>query len=370
MIDDTLIDEFPGHPYKLYTGKRYTDLLESVQDLGVITPVILRREENGRYTLLAGYNRRRCNQVVGNKQIPAVIRQGISDGEAKLIITHSNRQRGLDELLPSEKAFAFKMEMEGLKETRKQLQKVDLITQLESAINTDEQAASGDLFKLEQMKYSREILADHYGLNSTELHRLIRLTYLCPELLGLVDDTKLPVYVAVPITYLPADAQILLYQRITQKGCKVDIKKAELLKAKHKPGELTEEVMDGILSGQLLPSKTPKRTAVKIKPVVLRKYFKEELNIAVLADCFAGELYNRVSSRPAAARKIAWELKKLLGQKKTEKAALYLLLQYRMAGLDIPDLLLWAMANQEVSHQFLGHFLNQYRELVKGGAGQ
>ena len=71
-----------------------------------------------------------------------------------------------------------------------------------------------------------------------------------------------------------------------------------------------------------------------------------------------------------AARKIAWELKKLLGQKKTEGAALYLLLRYRMAGLDIPDLLLWAMANQEVSRPFLGHFLNQYRELVKGGTGQ
>lgn len=96
----------------------------------------------------------------------------------------------------------------------------------------------------------------------------------------------------------------------------------------------------------------------------------EELNIAVLAGCFAGELYNRVSSRPAAARKISWELKKLMGQKKTEGAALYLLLRYRMAGLDIPDLLLWAMANQEVSRQFLGHFLNQYREPVKGGVGQ
>lgn len=275
MVDDALIDEFPGHPYKLYTGKRYTDLLESIQELGVITPVILRGEENGRYTLLAGYNRRRCNQVAGNKQIPAVVRQGISDGEAKLIITHSNRQRGLDELLPSEKAFAFKMEMEGIKETRKQLQKVELINQFESAINTDEQAVSMDLFKLEQMKYSRETLADHYGLNPTELHRLIRLTYLCPELLELVDDAKIPVYVAVSITFLPADTQLLLYQRITQGGCKVDIEKAELLKAKYKSGELTEEVMDGILSGQMLPSKMPKRTAVKIKPVVLKKYFKK-----------------------------------------------------------------------------------------------
>lgn len=214
MVDDALIDEFPGHPYKLYTGKRYTDLLESIQELGVITPVILRREENGRYTLLAGYNRRRCNQVAGNKQIPAVVRQGISDGEAKLIITHSNRQRGLDELLPSEKAFAFKMELEGLKETRKQLQKVDLITQLESAVNADEQPVSGQVFNFEHLEKTRSTLAEHYGLKPTEIQRLIRLTHLCPELLELVDGAKLPVYVAVPITYLPADTQLLLYHQI------------------------------------------------------------------------------------------------------------------------------------------------------------
>jgi len=275
MIDDALIDGFPGHPYKLYTGKRYTDLLESITELGVITPVILRAEDNGRYTLLAGYNRRRCNQVAGNKQIPAVVRRGISDGEAKLIITHSNRQRGLDELLPSEKAFAFKMEMEGLKETRKQQQKVELISQFENAVNADEHSTSGDLFKVEQIKYSRETLAEHYGLNPTELHRLIRLTHLCPEFLEVVDDGKLPVYVAVPITYLPEDTQQLLFHLITEQGYKMDIEKAELLKAKHKSGELTEEIMKGILSGQMLSSKVPpKRQAVKIKPVILKKYFK------------------------------------------------------------------------------------------------
>ncbi len=299
MIDDAFIDEFPGHPYKLYTGKRYTDLLESIRELGVITPVILRAEDNGRYTLIAGYNRRRCNQVAGNKQIPAVVRREISDGEAKLIITHSNRQRGLDELLPSEKAFAFKMEMEGLKETRKQQQKVELISQFENAVNADENSTSEDLFKVEQMKYSRETLADHYGLNPTELHRLIRLTHLCPDLLGLVDDGKLPVYVAVPITYLSEDAQQFLFRLIAEQGYKVDIEKAELLKAKHKAGELTEEVMDGILSGQMLSPKPPaKRQAVKIKPIILKKYFKK------------GESAKEIESTIAAALELYFESRK------------------------------------------------------------
>ena len=112
-----------------------------------------------------------------------------------------------------------------------------------------------------------------------------------------MDDAKLPVYVAVPITYLPADTQLLLYHRITQGGCKVDIEKAELLKAKYKSGELTEEMMDGILSGQLLPSKTPKRTAVKIKPVVLKKYFKKGESAKEIENTIVAALELYFSSR-------------------------------------------------------------------------
>lgn len=150
LIDDALIDEFPGHPYRLYTGKRHTDLLDSIREFGVLSPVILRAEPTGRYTLLAGYNRRHCNRIAGNKQLPSVVMYNVSDGDAKLIITHSNRQRGLDELLPSEKAFAFKMELEGLKETRREQKKVAAIEALEKAVNADEQDDSGKLFKFEQ----------------------------------------------------------------------------------------------------------------------------------------------------------------------------------------------------------------------------
>ena len=189
------------------------------------------------------------------------------------------------------------MELEGLKETRKQLQKVDLITQLESAVNADEQPVSGQLFKFEQGEFTRDSLAEHYGLKPTEIQRLIRLTHLCPELLELVDDAKLPVYVAVPITYLPADTQLFLYHRITQGGCKVDIEKAELLKAKYRSGGLTEDVVDGVLSGQLLPSKTPKRTAVKIKPTVLKKYFQKGESAKEIENTIVAALELYFSSR-------------------------------------------------------------------------
>lgn len=274
LVDDSLIDEFPGHPYRLYTGKRQHDLLESIKELGVITPVTLRAEDSGRYTLLAGYNRRHCNQIAGNKQIPAVIKRGISNGEAKLIITHSNRQRGLDELLPSEKAFAFKMELEGLKETRRQQKKVAAIEQLEMAANADEQGVCDKVFNFEHLEKTRCTLAEHYGLKPTDVQRLIRLTHLCPELLELVDENKIQVYVAVPLSYLSMDMQLVVHRLITENRYKLDIEKTELLKAKFKEGVLTESLTARILSGKEIQSKPPTKVKpVSVKPATIKKYF-------------------------------------------------------------------------------------------------
>lgn len=274
QIKDQLIDEFPGHPYRLYTGKRHTDLLESVREFGVLVPVILRAEGNGRYTLLAGYNRRHCNKLVGNNSIPAIIKQDVSDGEAKLIITHSNRQRGLDELLPSEKAFAFKMELEGLKETRRELKKVEAIEQLETAVNADEQYISGKVFKFEHLEKTRESLAKNYGLKATDIQRLIRLTFLCPNLLNLVDEGKIADYVAVPLTYLSVQMQEEVFRLITEKDYRLDIEKAESLKSCFNAQNLTVTLADDILAGLKSTKKTkPKNPTVKVQPTTIKRYF-------------------------------------------------------------------------------------------------
>lgn len=274
QIDDRLIDEFPGHPYRLYSGKRHTDLLESVKEFGVLVPVILRAEAKGRYTLLSGYNRRHCNTLAGNKQIPAIIKQDVSDGEAKLIITHSNRQRGLDELLPSEKAFAFKMELEGLKETRRELKKVAMIEQLESAVNADEQEALGKVFKFEHLEKTRETLAKTYGIKAIDIQRLIRLTFLVPSLLSLVDEGAIADYVAVPITYLSTEMQEELFQLLTEKEYRLDISKAELLKSRFKEHKLTVAMAAEILSGREAEKKAkPKHPTVKLQPATVKRYF-------------------------------------------------------------------------------------------------
>ncbi|GKH48142.1 hypothetical protein CE91St46_10910 [Eubacteriales bacterium] len=274
LIDDALIDEFPGHPYRLYTGKRHTDLLDSIREFGVLSPVILRAEPTGRYTLLAGYNRRHCNRIAGNKQLPSVVMYNVSDGDAKLIITHSNRQRGLDELLPSEKAFAFKMELEGLKETRREQKKVAAIEALEKAVNADEQDDSGKLFKFEQGEYTRDILAKQYGLKATEVQRLIRLTHLCPNLLDLVDEGKIADYVAVPLTYLSEDMQAEVFHQMTERGYRVDIDKAELLKRRFQEKKLTADKIADILAGKETVKKvSTKSPVVKLQPATVKRYF-------------------------------------------------------------------------------------------------
>lgn len=274
LVNDALIDEFSEHPYRLYTGKRHTELLESIREFGVLSPVILRAEANGRYTLLAGYNRRHCNRLSGNKQIPAVVMHDVSDGDAKLIIIHSNRQRGLDELLPSEKAFAFKMELEGLKETRRELKKVAAIEQLEMAANADEQDVPDKLFKFEQGEYTRETLAKQYGLKATEVQRLIRLTHLHPDLLILVDDGKMADYVAVPLTYISSELQAEIAHQLTDGIYRMDIDKAELLKARYKENKMDSTLVAAILSGKETVKKAAvKTTAVKIQPTVIKRYF-------------------------------------------------------------------------------------------------
>jgi len=250
MIDDTLIDEFPGHPYKLYTGKRYTDLLESIQELGVITPVILRREENGRYTLLAGYNRRRCNQVAGNKQIPAVVRQGISDGEAKLIITHSNRQRGLDELLPSEKAFAYKMKLDAMKRQAGRPSKENL-----SQVGTQ--------------KRSDQLLADQVGQSRNQIQRYIRLTELIPSVLQMVDDGKIAFRPAVELSYLSKEQQESLYSTMECEDCTPSLAQAIKMKEFSKDGKLTDVVILSIMQEE----KPNQKEQFKMPKERISKYF-------------------------------------------------------------------------------------------------
>lgn len=213
----SLLDPYASHPFRLYAGNRLDDLVESIRESGVMTPIIVRPKQGERYEILSGHNRANASQIAGKMTIPSMIKEGITDGQAKLIVTQTNFfQRGLADMLPSEKAFAFKLELEGLKAERKSQQKTVEIEGFEE--------------KVPMELLSREAVAQQNGISVAEIHRYIRLTFLIPALLELTDLEQLAVRAAVPLSYLPQELQREVYRLITEQGCTVDITKAERLK--------------------------------------------------------------------------------------------------------------------------------------------
>ncbi len=173
------IDDFPDHPFKVKDDEDMLQLVESVRARGIITPITLRQKEDGRYEIVSGHRRRKACEIAGFETIPAEIKELTRD-EAIILMVESNLQRSV--ILPSEKAFSYKMRLEAMK--RQQGERTDLTSA-----------------PVEQ-KSSRELLAENSPDSHAQIQRYIRLTWLIPELLQLVDDGKIALRPAVELSYL------------------------------------------------------------------------------------------------------------------------------------------------------------------------
>ena len=173
------IDDFPDHPFKVKDDEDMLQLVESVRARGIITPITLRQKEDGRYEIVSGHRRRKACEIAGFETIPAEIKE-LSRDEAIILMVESNLQRSV--ILPSEKAFSYKMRLEAMK--RQQGERTDLTSA-----------------PVEQ-KSSRELLAENSPDSHAQIQRYIRLTWLIPELLQLVDDGKIALRPAVELSYL------------------------------------------------------------------------------------------------------------------------------------------------------------------------
>lgn len=173
------IDDFPDHPFKVKDDEDMLQLVESVRARGIIAPITLRQKEDGRYEIVSGHRRRKACEIAGFETIPAEIKELTRD-EAIILMVESNLQRSV--ILPSEKAFSYKMRLEAMK--RQQGERTDLTSA-----------------PVEQ-KSSRELLAENSPDSHAQIQRYIRLTWLIPELLQLVDDGKIALRPAVELSYL------------------------------------------------------------------------------------------------------------------------------------------------------------------------
>ena len=173
------IDDFPDHPFKVKDDEDMLQLVESVRERGIITPITLRRKEDGRYEIVSGHRRRKACEIAGFETIPAEIKELTRD-EAIILMVESNLQRSV--ILPSEKAFSYKMRLEAMKRLPGRPSK-DNVSPVGTNLRSDEN------------------LAQEVGDSRNQINRYIRLTWLIPELLQLVDDGKIALRPAVELSY-------------------------------------------------------------------------------------------------------------------------------------------------------------------------
>ena len=249
-IEIDKIKSFAGHPFKVIDDEKMQDLIESISESGVLTPLLIRPDQNDVYEMISGHRRMHAAQKAGLITIPASVRE-MTDDEAVIAMVDANIQR--DELLPSEKAFAYKMKLAAMK---RQGCRHDLTS------GQNDQKLSGSV--------SRDILADQVGESSKQIQRYIRLTELIPDLLELVDKKRLNFTIAVDISYIPQDVQKWIYEYICDNGF---IKPTQIAALRNYLGQapVTQSLMISILNSHI-PVKAPARK-VTLNEKKLTKYF-------------------------------------------------------------------------------------------------
>lgn len=237
---------FKNHPFKVRDDQRMLDTVDSIREYGVLVPAIARPDPEGGYELISGHRRKRGCEMAGLQTMPVIIRD-LDDDAAVLVMVDSNIQR--EELLPSERAFAYKMKLEALKH---QGARSDLTSsQLGTKLRAD------------------ELLAEQAGESRNQVQRFIRLTELISELLDMVDERKLAFNPAVEVSYLKRDEQRMLLEAMDAEQTTPSLSQAQRLKKFSQEGRLTEEAMSAIMSEE----KKSDMDKVTLRSDTLRKYF-------------------------------------------------------------------------------------------------
>ena len=255
MIPLDKITDFPNHPYRVVEDDEMFNMAESVKKWGVIHPVIVRPKEDGTYEMISGHRRKRASEIAGRNEIKAIVRE-MTEEEAIITMVDSNKQR--EKVLPSEKAFAYKMKLEAMK---RQGQRNDL-----TSVPTAQKYAG---------KTSREIIAEEAGESQDQVRRYVRLTELIPELLNLVDEEKIKLRPAVEISYLTKDQQVDLLDAIDCLQATPSHAQAIRMKELSQKGELTTDEINNILEEE----KPNQKEQIKFKYDKVKSYFPKGYSI-------------------------------------------------------------------------------------------
>ena len=247
------ISNFPNHPFQVRDDEEMEEFVQNIKEKGVILPILVRPKPNGTYEMISGHRRKRACELAGITEMKAIIRE-MTDEEAVIQMVDSNKQR--EKILPSEKAFAYKMRLEAMKRQAGRPKKEEQENSVPTAQNL-------------KGKTSREILGDEVGESQDQIRRYIRLTELIPEILKLVDEGKMQLRPAVEISYLKKEEQDYLLESIEYTDSFPSHPQARQLKKLSQEGKLTEEEIDTIMGQE----KANQKEKVSFKLEKIQDYF-------------------------------------------------------------------------------------------------
>lgn len=219
------ISDFPNHPFKVKMDESMADMAESVKQYGVLVPALVREKPEGGYEMVAGHRRKMASELAEKKEIPCIVRN-LTDDEAIIIMVDSNLQR--EQILPSEKAFAYKLKLDAMK---RQGQRTDLTSR-----------------PVGEKLYSVEVLSKYVNDSARQIHRYIRLTELITPILDMVDSGKIAIRPAVELSYLPKEQQTILLDTMQLEDCTPSHAQAIKMRKFSEEGRLNEDVILSILS--------------------------------------------------------------------------------------------------------------------------
>ena len=242
------LEPFPNHPFKVIDDDKMLETVESIKERGVLVPVLVRPKNDGNFEIVSGHRRHHASQLAGLTEIPAIVRE-MDDDTAILLMVDSNLQR--EELLPSEKAFAYKMKLDAMK--RQAGRPKENVRQIGTNLIGQR---------------SDSIMAQEVNESARTIQRYIRLTNLVPDLLDRVDNKTMAFNAAVEVSYLTEPEQIMLCDAIEREECTPNLSQAKRLKQYSQDGKLDENVMDAIMTEE-----KPIEDKLVLKGDVLAKYF-------------------------------------------------------------------------------------------------
>lgn len=251
------LHDFPNHPFKVRDDEAMQETAESIRQYGVLVPAIVRPREDGGYEIIAGHRRRHGSELAGLSAMPCIVRE-MDDDTATILMVDSNIQR--ENILPSERAQAYKMKLEAIR------RKAGRPVKTEEKDVPDNSVQVGQNF---DGKTSRELLAENSPDSSTQIQRYIRLTELAPELQQMVDEKKIGMTPAVEISYLKPEEQQMLLTAIDSEQATPSLSQAQRMKKLSRDGKLNDDSMLDIMMEQ----KKPEGYNVVLSADKLRKYF-------------------------------------------------------------------------------------------------